>query len=109
MSESSRLIFGRVSITNLVRAQEELLHYIESYEKIDPVEFAKKYNKATLGLLNERDHIIDVMIRLNKLSEHRVFLMRILPVIFKQVLRKALRYHGEVTRYREIPVEEVEE
>jgi len=106
MSEE-KLIFGRISLTTLVKAQEELLKYVSNANIIDPFEFSRKYNKATLGLVNERDHIIRTMIRLNKLEQHRHFLKIVLPMLFSRVLRKALDYYGEVRKYvqREAPAD----
>lgn len=97
-----RPAFGRESTEELINSQKELIEYIKNNEEIDPIEFAIKYNRATLGLL-KRDVIIDLMVRYQKTTEFRPFLLRTIPQILRYVLRQALRYRGELSHFRDIP------
>lgn len=103
-----RPAFARESIEELVISQKELIEFIQSGEELDSIEFAMKYNRATLGLL-QGDFLIDVIVRYKKVSEYKEFLIRTLPQVLRFVLRKALRYRGELTKFRDIPAFEMGE
>lgn len=99
---SKRPAFGRESTEELINSQKELIMYIKENQELDPIEFAIKYNRATLGLL-EGDVLIDIIVRYQKTTEFRPFLIRTIPQILRFVLRKALRYMGELKKFRDIP------
>lgn len=103
-----RPAFARESIEELINSQKELIDYIKDNQELDSIEFAIKYNRATLGLL-KGDILIDIIIRYQKTSEYRPFLIRTIPQILRFVLRKALYYRGELTKFRDIPAFEMGE
>jgi len=89
------VIFGRVSLAQLLEYQEQLLDYITNAKKIDRITFAKLYNKSTLGLARDADRVIRKMIFYGKFDKK--ILLATLPLIFNKVISRAIRFRSEIT------------
>ena len=97
-----KLVFGRISLTKLIEDQEYL---INNFDKMKKDEIVYYYNRATLGLVPEFNPLINYLFLVHF---DREVIKRILPIIFRKVLRRALRYRSEVDKYREIPEYEID-
>jgi len=93
--EREVIVFGRPALRQLMQYQEELLDKVKK-KRISVEEFAKLYNKATLGLIRDVDILVRIMIFLGKLEFD--VLEVILPNLFNLTIRRALDYSQELLR-----------
>lgn len=91
--KSKTLIFGRISITQMIEDQKRLLEYVKR-GNIDLSTFCEMYNRATLGLAWEYDEVLNFLIARRMLDNS--LLIFVLQGIFRVALRRALKYEAEV-------------
>ena len=95
------LIFGRISLAQLFKAQDEFVEYLERLrENItfkDILKLQRLYKKATLGLADpELEKPIQLMFLTGIIRPK--LLAHISQFVFLDVTRKALRWTEEVKR-----------